>query len=464
MSEFNKIEELLDSVDEFLEDKILPAFKKEVSDFYALYSSYYSTLIKNRVILEDQYRSQSQVTEISVLDESNFQESQLQAQMGIRMSNLDLQLDYLTSYCSFNFEFINSSTLKIINSLIRYIHWEDVYTTSNHYMSRNLANSLDKFLGESAVVNKQMFLDQHRLLTISAKNVLDYSNFILIYIRQQYRRKLRNELFPNLSIPPSIDKDDVDSVMVNISKSFYKYLPDEKFYSNIIKDEFLSEFCGEESLSSEKDSDYIEKFLTRIYEEQGITPKNDKNSKNLKNLKKSLNSIEISTDKLFECYNLIVFNISLLKDENKSFFLAIVEFFKKLFSKNDNKNSKLESKNFTLEYYDNASGTFVVKTFESNEFLKKIRQEGEEFKAFCDLNTDILTEIKIEELFSEIDVIRKALVIRANQLRSLNDFFAEKVPNSKLLEVKDMKKIVIDIDTELEKIDKYVESYKALDY
>ncbi|GMO31564.1 MAG: hypothetical protein Ta2F_07090 [Termitinemataceae bacterium] len=347
----------IDSRQTWFERTELPKLKEEFRTFHSAVSSLYSLFVQKGQISEDPYKNDMKLNDINVPTETSaIADNNLRDQLGLRISALDNQLDFLCNFYEYTIPSFSQNKIKTMLGIIRYIDWQRLTPESQSFTTRAFAQVLTDarraVVGEP--ISAKLLTDSIHALEKGTKTILAALKQISDFNREIYKYDLRLSVVSNMSA--------ADINLANIKKRMTAEMPSVAFYQELVE-EILHEDVSKDSASVR------EKLLKKlnVSGEKKVT-KGPVTFKPI--LIDGLNAIGGSYTTLQEISEKVGQNHELLSSLKKGFFVKIRRLIAQMTNKED------EPVVYDLEYSDPVKGAPVkekvnYKTF-SIELEKRI--------------------------------------------------------------------------------------------
>lgn len=175
----------------YLDNEVSTQLKSVFGQIHIAYSAFYQMLLQKGVVKPDQYHADQRIRLIKSPSSKPFAEPNRLYEMSIRLSELDSQYDFLHIVFNLTTDNANFQTIKAISELLRYVEWDKITVSNDHYITQNLAFMIEKLRRDGV---------SERLLDDAAKQVALYTNqafYLLqefsIYVRERYKYALREK-------------------------------------------------------------------------------------------------------------------------------------------------------------------------------------------------------------------------------------------------------------------------------
>lgn len=247
-----KVMEALQAHKAWLDRVEMPRLKDEFRLFQSSFTSLYTVLLKKGILHEDQYRNEAKIAEIEIPSESPFAENDRIDQMSIRLSNYQLQLDFLVNFYTFGVDFLNMERIKRLLSLTKYILWTQPSANSPNVNTRSLIELVSLVRGGNDQLSTALLGDAFTQLDRTSKNIFKYLKEVSDYHREAYKLELRLRIFDNMPLDASRVFTHHDETIKQIKHRFAEAMAGFPFYGELVED-ILREDASAESAQLQAD-------------------------------------------------------------------------------------------------------------------------------------------------------------------------------------------------------------------
>jgi hypothetical protein len=433
----------IDSRQTWFERSELPKLKEEFRTFHSSVSSLYLLFVQKGQITEDPYKNDMKLNDIGIPPESGaIAENSIRDQLGLRLSALDNQLDFLCNFYEYTIPQFSQNKIKIMLGIIRYIDWPRLTPESQSFTTRALAQVLTD--ARRSVVSEQvsakLLTDSIHSLEKGTKVILSSLKQISDFNREIYKYDLRLRLTSKMS----------DANLANIKKRMAAEMPSVPFYQELVEEILNEDFS--------RDSDSLqEKLLNKlaVAGEKKVT----KGTVSFKPvLIDGLNAIGACSATLQEIKEKIEQNHDVLAAQAKGFFIKI----KKLLAQMSNKES--EPVIYELEYADPLKGAPVKEKLNYKIFYMELEKRisilvalalnGSASKKLSGMEENQLIEI----LHQNIKNVQKL----HGTLTGLDEYFKKEVDKSERVKIKEIKPELSALKSAQAKAQEKLQEYNSL--
>ncbi|MCR4789663.1 MAG: hypothetical protein K5839_01135 [Treponemataceae bacterium] len=221
---------------------VIPEILQNYVALHSLVDNILSTLISKGVIIADPYRKDKRITSIQPIDKSQYLDSERSKQIGVRLSDYELILDYICTYFNFSVDTLTTENIKKLLDFNETFLWHNVVKTSKARNTRGLAECLQPIRGGSDtfaidLINNNLASAGKLNESINA-SLKDFASFQ----REIYKMTIRKEVMSDESFTEE-DYASPEALDDKIRKVFKQKGMKISFYPELIK-EIVSETVG----------------------------------------------------------------------------------------------------------------------------------------------------------------------------------------------------------------------------
>ena len=207
------LEQALERKRTHLESSTLPGMRENLRLFLTSFEEPYNILLKKGLIREDQYRHEEKQSEITIPPREPIAPANLHEQMGIRLSRLHGQLDFVIGYYELSLSFLTLQRLRRLADLVRYIDFSDLGPESQNVNSAALGQLTDRVLKGSDPVASGIVRDGLRRLVDVSRRLLRGIADVVLYQRERYKLELRSAVIPAAKLDASAAASDPEGAL-----------------------------------------------------------------------------------------------------------------------------------------------------------------------------------------------------------------------------------------------------------
>ncbi len=177
-----------------IENNAIPRLKQAASIMHSSFKNIYQILLDKKFLDADQYKDDTNITEIKAPSSESFIESEKKIEMSIRIAAYSKQLDFLNTNFRFNLENLSLGTIKKLADLLKFIDWISFSENSIKIITRNLASMMGTIkLGNDQMQLKVVKNDLKRMRE-ETQSFMEALKNIAFLRKEQYKAELRKKV------------------------------------------------------------------------------------------------------------------------------------------------------------------------------------------------------------------------------------------------------------------------------
>jgi hypothetical protein len=227
---------------EHIEKNAMPQLKEQFQLMQTSYQSIYNLLLRKSLINEDPYKLDKKISEIVIPSKEPYGESARTEQLSLRLSDFDLQLDFINSYYDFSMTTMTMEDIKKVAEIVKYIRWEQVTETSSNLMTRTLAQALAKIKQGSDDLSFKILGDALTQLGKVSKQILFLLKEITTYHREQYKLEFRERVLGEVKLTPAVVQNKQEDALKLVKQQYPKLMNGVPFYQALIIEVLQEEY------------------------------------------------------------------------------------------------------------------------------------------------------------------------------------------------------------------------------
>ena len=333
--------------------------------FRALHSSYqglYSIFANKRMIIEDPYKHEQKISEVTAPADEPYLETDRDTILGVRLAEYDNLLEFLNSYYEFTLDHLDFTRLRDLTNLVRYINWAQMTTTSQGPTTRGVAELVGRARQGTDTLSTGIIGDATEQLRKNAAAIVEQLKVIGSFQREEYKLRLRTQVLPSVPNAPSLAPDSPDTLNILRRQFSQSGLPGP-FIPELATEALLEEF-GPDSAKLQQ------AVLDRLnVEESGGTKK-----KPMVELRQTLvdavRALAASSRSLDASLERLRDNAEILENKQKS----VMQRFKAWIDKLVNRRPKPVV--YDVEYRDESTGAKHTESIALDTFLETIHKKA----------------------------------------------------------------------------------------
>lgn len=235
----NNAPELLSELIEAYEKKLAEVDKATVQQlkdnfqlFHSIYRAIYEMFLQKGVLKSDPYKNDRRLSDIYAPEDVMMNDSELEDQLPIKLSEYDNLLDFLVNYTQFKAASLSLKKIKILSAIIRYVDWNKLTATSTHPITRGVALCADKVKGGTDQIAVVSIQSNHNKMDQLAKALMKDLKALADFKREEYKLFIRQRILPQLE---GAAADPGKEQLVKLVKShFARAMEGEAFFPEIV--------------------------------------------------------------------------------------------------------------------------------------------------------------------------------------------------------------------------------------
>jgi hypothetical protein len=350
MAENEFLEELKEAISarqDWFEQQELPKLKSELRAFHTAVSALYRLFVQKGFIAEDPYKNDMKISELNIPETGPLSEGNKRDQIGMRLSALDNQLDFLCNFYEFNMKGFTQDKIKIMLGLIRYIEWNRLTPESTSVITQGIADVITQMrrAGSTDIISAKTLTDSLVILEKGIIAIAGQLKQVSDFNRELYKFDMRMSVTAGMQLS--------EATIATIKKRFAQAMPGTPFYQELAEELVKEDFS--------KDSSALQAKLLKKLAVGNAKPAAAKSSTSFKPiLIDGLNAIGASGAGLAEIMEKMQENHELLQNQDKGLWRKL----KKIMTQMANKEP--EPVIYNLEYADPVKGTPIAEKVNFN--------------------------------------------------------------------------------------------------
>ena len=346
---------------QYLDSDLLVKTKESFKLFFHAYNAVFQLLLKKALIKEDPYKHEYKITEISMPSTTAFSESDKEAEMGIRLSFYNTQLEYVYSHYLFTCDYLSNKRIKLLKNLLSYIDWDLVSETSENLITRIIAVMLRKIRQGSDQIAISLINTSATQISSTKKILFTNLDAVRDIHNESYKLLVRQKIIENPNISKYASSNSADSTLSVIKKKFSDSLVDQPFLPELIKEILDEEFSPDSPIVKKTLMAKLSAFKNELQQRKEKTMVKKQPSINM--LLNAALSICTVSGHIKAVIGKLESNFEILSQPQGSAFM-------KWLQKTLNANKK-QSKIFDIEYLDDNSGIKKMERLDANVIMQK---------------------------------------------------------------------------------------------
>ncbi|GHT48750.1 hypothetical protein FACS1894102_2370 [Spirochaetia bacterium] len=417
----------------------LPKLKNDMRIFLSSVASLYNLFVQKGHITEDPYKNETKTNDLMIPDTSAIPENAKADQLGLRLSALSNELDFLCNFYDFSLSGFSQNKIKIILGLIRYIDWMHINTDSQSANTKAFASTLTEarrsMLGDP--ISAKLLTDSLSSLEKTMPIILNSLKNISDFNRELYKLDVRQSVTSQIPCATAAD----------VKKAMAKEMGGVPFYQELI----------EEILKEDKVPDLQAKLLKKIMpgSEKDKAPKQAVNLKPV--LIDGLNALGSAGTNLSEILVKTKENHDLLQNAVHGFFGKLKKVFAKMSNKDDS------NVVYDLEFADPTRGSITKEKLSFRPFMAESEKRTAILTAMAPKGTaeKKLSTMSEKQLIEILQLNIKSVQKLHSTLSGLDEYFKKEVDKADRSHVKGIKPELSALKNALAKAQEKLQDYNA---
>jgi hypothetical protein len=407
----------------------LPRLLSEYRKLHAYVENLINTLLNKGSIPEDPYKHDKKISDIPQIDDGFYNENERNMVIGMRLSDLESALTFISNYLTFSVASLNLERIKKLTALNAAFQWNSVSTNSTKPNARGLAEILATVRQGSdslaiSVVNDSISNAGKSTAIINGilKNLVDFH-------KEMYKIEIRKILFSHPSFVNANPALNTQAYMAQIKKVYTSVMGKQPFYTELIE-EILVENFGPNAEKAQRD------ILEKLRVEKSETVVKEKTIDTKEILMDSVRILTGLVPQLTQIISKLEDNKKLLESEDSSFFERLSSFIRKVF------NVKPRKIHYRLTITNPITREQKTENIEIEQFLSNLHKRVRFYTSFSLKKTpgyrkiELLTNDKIVE-FIVAQLAENQTIL--DVLLALEDFYKANISTTQQSKIKGIK-------------------------
>jgi hypothetical protein len=405
--------------------ELMPDLKTSFKKFHSAYLGLYQLLLNKGLIRPDPYRLEKKISEIELPQSGPFIETEKVEEMSIRLSDYDIQLEFLNSYYQFSTDFLNLNRLKTLAALIKYIRWEELLPTTNSMTTRVMAEFVHNIKSSTDSLSINLITDATEQLKKTSKIILSNLKKINIYHRERYKLEVRQKVLSSLDLKAGSSHSN-DDVLQKVKRKFPTAMEGSPFYRELVA-EIIAESFGPEGEGLRK------KLLDSLKVQAAVSVKKNKPPSYMAILFDALRALATASRFLEEAIKKFKFNSVLLESRKKGFFEKLKRW---LYLMSNKKEMPLI---YQIEYFDVVTSSSKMDALDFHSFLENMQKMNRIFIGITSRMGSIykkLEDASDDQIYQFLNKYIGGLQSTHKKMEALDTYFKTEVPREKVKGIK----------------------------
>lgn len=345
-----------------LERNLLPSLKTDCRTFQNIFEALVKILLKKGIIIQDPYRYEEKIIEISPMPSEPFPDSERLTEMSVRIANFQRKLEYLNNYFQFSVDFLDFARLKNLAGFFRFINWENLSFNHPDSAQRAMAYFVSRAQTPDDPLSSGLVRDAVNQLEVLQKRILEAIKRITFYKREEYKSLLRNTIGEALQQAAKMFTTNAEEAGKYIRKEFATHIRGQVFIPELVREILLEE---DPVQGSALKRELLAKLTVKEEKKSSIPRQQDLRPMLLEALRQMSNIGPVLESALKKLKN----NAEVLEDKKLSWGEQLSSWIRSLLG------GKRESPVYEVEIYDAQSAVVKPEQIEFDKFCEQIDQE-----------------------------------------------------------------------------------------
>jgi len=417
----NSLEEALKARKNWLETSELGKLKNELRSFQAAFSSLYAMYLNKRLINEDPYKQEANISEIQIPDTGPFVEVDRKDEISQRLSDFDNQIDYLVNFYQYSVDFLNLERIRRILGLIKFIDWVNLSPDSKQPNTRVAAEMTNQIKAGVDAMALRIIGESQTRLAKGTGSIMGCLKSLTDYHKENYKLALRKEVLAQMS-PQEAGK------IVSVKKKFTQLNPGEPFYAELAEAVIREDYGPEGASLREK---VLKSLAVQESPSKGAKPQN------------SLKGVLLEGFQVLGSGSSTLAEISSRIEENKNLLdkqkIGFIERIKKFLARMSKREPEAEI--YELEYTDQTTGARIREKLDIAAFQEELERKVRTLSGFLTRGPGMtkLEAMEEEQILQFLERNIREIQSFHKILFALDDYFKSQVGRDDRERVKGIK-------------------------
>lgn len=216
---------------------------EEYRNYHSAIKNVISLLLKKRLIVEDPYKHEKKVLDITIPDDSDFKESDSASILGMRISEYESSLDFLCNYTRFTIENLSLERIRKLTQFNAFFTWNALSHPSTRSNSRALGAIFSSIKMSGDTLSASLI---NNIISVSTKSITiinDDLKTVADMQKELYKIDVRKTILDSSSFATESGTLTVENGVSRIKKIFPSLMGRKSFYTELIE-ELVQEEAG----------------------------------------------------------------------------------------------------------------------------------------------------------------------------------------------------------------------------
>lgn len=218
---------------------------------YAAANNVQALLLQKGLITADPYKLDKKISDVAIPEEVEFVETERSKVLGVRISDYERMLDFLSNYFKFSVQNLTLPRIKKLIGLNNYFQWGSLTVASRHQNTRVLAELITTIRqGSDSVATSSI----NGAISAASKSIVEI-NGVLKQVSDLRREVYKMEVRRNVIANPSFSWEKggaIPDVVQQIKKLFPSTMGRQPFYPELVE-EIAQESIGPAAIQKQQD-------------------------------------------------------------------------------------------------------------------------------------------------------------------------------------------------------------------
>jgi hypothetical protein len=424
----DKVEELIGKKRGYLDQKGLKQMRDGFQAYQTLYENIFNILLRKGIIQEDPYKYDEKISEVNPPSDEGFLDTEKQNKISQRLSSYHSQIEFLNNYYQFSLDFLTLGRLKRIVKLLKYINWSRISITSPSPTTKVLAEYFAKIRQGSDNLSAGIIGDALNQIEKVLGVIFKSLNEIISFQKEAYKIEVRKNVFSRMNIDAPIKEESTDQVMQQVKKFFAKFMPQQAFFSDLIREIIFEDYTSQGVELRNKTLQMLE-VIEEKKQKQASRSYRDILIQAVKFLGSCGLQLEDALNKIHECQQLLENRKRSLGERIKRWLLRFIK-------------RSSEIKIYEIEYFDVVTSTTKIEKILYNEFTDETQKLAQICSHIINRNSNLFRRLELSPEDKVFDFLNKNLVklqLAHRRLSGLMSHFKAEIPREDRVKLKGIK-------------------------
>lgn len=227
----------------------IPKLLDEYRSFHSVIGTIQSMLEKKGLLIPDPYRMDARITKIELPENDHMNDGERAAKMGLRVSQYERTLDYITNVFKFSYEQLDDKAIRSLLEFNTFVNWTSLVETSPKENTRRMAEMLNTVKHGSDPLSNGIVSECVDSITKSLSCINSTLKDLTDFRRQMYKIEIRKSIFTHPQYTVKQDGGSMTEAVLQIKKLYSKVIPNSYFDTELVN-ELVQEEYGPQTIKS----------------------------------------------------------------------------------------------------------------------------------------------------------------------------------------------------------------------